>query len=271
MTQDFRYYNPAAAIGTSGQDAQRYGAYQNVANAARDQQRQGLGSARRDMAQQIAGMTSQGANPFGAARAAGRAYEQQAGQIRAQASQQMADAAAMEAQRREQEMLRKQQEARQLIGGGLSTAGAVLGTVIGGPLGASAGGGVGGALGGALGGGATMGVASTPTPGSEIGGVAGSMSQAQISDDDKRYSALGADDFGIVRRKRMQGIDVNGPRTPQQNPLTRHGAYLGSHARTFGYAQLPPEAYRTPQGPSGPAPALGALGQMMPFSWFGGR
>jgi len=148
MTQN--YYNPAVAIGTSGQDALRYGAYQNVANAARDQQRQGLGSARRDMAQQIAGMTSQGANPFGAARAAGRAYEQQAGQIRAQASQQMADAAAMEAQRREQEMLRKQQEARQLIGGGLSTAGAVLGTVIGGPLGSQIGGGIGGAVGGGL-------------------------------------------------------------------------------------------------------------------------
>lgn len=267
MTQN--YYNPAVAIGTSGEDAARYGAYQNAANAARDQQRQGLGSARRDMAQQIAGMTSQGANPFGAARAAGRAYEQQAGQIRAQASQQMADAAAMEAQRREQEMLRKQQEARQLIGGGLSTAGAVLGTVIGGPLGASAGGGVGGALGGALGGGATMGVASTPTPGGDLNTHSMFGTSQQQADYEKQYSANRPINFGEVRRKRLMGVPES--TAPYREPMTRHGAYLGDHHRTFGYQQLPPEAYRTPQGPSGPAPALGALGQMMPFSWFGGR
>ena len=150
MTQN--YYNPGVGqgMGTSGLEANRYGAYQNVAEAARNRQREGLGSARRDMAYQIAGMTSAGANPFGAARAADRAYQAQAGDIRQQASEQMQQAAAMEAQRREEEMLRKQQEARQFLGAGLSTAGAVLGTVVGGPIGAQAGGGLGSAVGGGL-------------------------------------------------------------------------------------------------------------------------
>ncbi len=228
MTQN--YYNPAVAIGTSGQDALRYGAYQNVANAARDQQRQGLGSARRDMAQQIAGMTSQGANPFGAARAAGRAYEQQAGQIRAQASQQLNDAAAMEAQRREQEMLRKQQEARQLIGGGLSTAGAVLGTVIGGPLGASAGGGVGGALGGALGGQPRPQAAATPG----------------------QQPAPG--------QKPPQGLTPTAAFGATPPPV---GTAAYDPARDHAGGMRPMQA--------GGMPAPSPLGQMMPFSWFGGR
>lgn len=150
MTQS--YYNPSVGLGmgTSGSEANRYGAYQHVAEAARNRQREGLGSARRDMAYQIAGMTSAGANPFGAARAADRAYQAQAGDIRQQASEQMQQAAAMEAQRREEEMLRKQQEARQFLGAGLSTAGAVLGTVVGGPIGAQAGGGLGSMVGGGL-------------------------------------------------------------------------------------------------------------------------
>lgn len=136
--------------GSALDDQNRYGAFQNVANSARQAAREGLGSARRDMAQSVAAMTSTGANPFGAARAASRAYQAQAGDIMQRQSEQMQQAAAMEARRREEEALRRQQEARQFLGAGLSTAGAVLGTVVGGPIGAQAGGGLGGAIGGGL-------------------------------------------------------------------------------------------------------------------------
>lgn len=136
--------------GSALDDQNRYGAFQNVASSARQAAREGLGSARRDMAQSVAAMTSAGANPFGAARAANRSYQAQAGDIMQRQSEQMQQAAAMEARRREEEALRKQQEARQFLSGGLSTAGAVLGTVVGGPLGSQIGSGLGGAVGGGL-------------------------------------------------------------------------------------------------------------------------
>lgn len=244
MTQN--YYNPGVGqgMGTSGLEANRYGAYQNVAEAARNRQREGLGSARRDMAYQIAGMTSAGANPFGAARAADRAYQAQAGDIRQQASEQMQQAAAMEAQRREEEMLRKQQEARQMIGGALSTAGSVLGTVVGGPIGSQIGGGLGSAVGGGL-----TGIGSQPGAARQMAGQQAAQQQMK--------PAMGmspANAFGAPQGQQMQ------PQAAQQQPQQGGGGPLGALGGMFGGG-----------GGGGGGGMLGGFANMLnPFSLLGG-
>jgi hypothetical protein len=152
MTQQWQHQGSAALeAGTQGREANRYGAFQNVAAQAMESRRRGLAQASRDRGMLTSQATSAGANPFGAARLAQRGYLDRVGQVRTQEAQTLADVASMEAQRREQEALRRQQEARQFLGAGLSTAGAVLGSVVAPGLGGGIGGGLGSAVGGAMG------------------------------------------------------------------------------------------------------------------------
>lgn len=176
--------------GTLGEAAYRAGG--GFGQIALDREQQQLREAQRQAASAQMATQAASGNPFAAGRSAAQYLGQQTSAIQQQTDSQLAQAAEQERQRQEAERIRRDQQAQQWLGAGLSAAGNVLGNVLVPGIGGAAGGGLGVAIGSALTGGGGAQAGSPPMMVQPRAAVPAQAAAPQLSPDELlRRSRLG--------------------------------------------------------------------------------